>query len=455
MANNSRPGKAPANVNDNGGNNIMNMPVAFQNRFLHYDPARQIFRVHRDAYRSAAVFEEEKRKVLYKSWIVIGHESELEKKGDFVTRRVIDKELIFNRDTDGNVNVFYNSCLHRGPAVCKQKSGNRKTFVCPYHGWAFKSTGQLVSAGSHEFDAAYPAHYFQGGENGVSLMRVKNVAQRAGFYFVNFSDDPESLDDFLQGAGARLDRIASQTATGFEVISGVHEYEIKANYKLLCENSYDGYHLYQTHASYFDYMKDVLAGSDLPAGVGGVLMTLGNGHGAFETPIRSGRPVAQWLPHWGEEAKKLIEDKRNEVIGRLGEEVGANVCDYNSNMVIFPNSIINDQQTVLVRMIVPLSHDRMRVMAWTIAPKDEHPLLREIRMENILSFLGPGGFATPDDVSMLEWAQVGYETTDVEWNDFSKGMTPDENTLQSIRKIDDEHQMRAYWLKWNSMMCAQ
>lgn len=433
---------------------MMNIPKAFETRFLQYDPQNQVFRVHRDAYRSPDVFEEEKRKVLYKSWIVLGHESEVEKPGDFVTRRVIDKELIFNRDTSGRINVFFNSCMHRGPAVCKQKSGNRKTFVCPYHGWAFKSTGQLLSTGSHEFDACYPPHYFQEGERGVQLRRVKNVAQRAGFYFVNFDDNAMPLDDFLQGAGARLDRIASQTAAGFEMISGVHEYEINANYKLLCENSYDGYHLYQTHASYFDYMGAVLKGSDIPSGAGGELITLGNGHACFETPIRSGRPVAQWLPHWGEEAKTLIEEKRNEVIGRLGPDAGANVCDFNSNMVIFPNSIINDQQTVLARMIVPLSHNKMRVMAWTVAPRDEHPKLRDIRMENILSFLGPGGFATPDDVSMLEWAQTGYETTDVEWNDFSKGMTPDENTLCSRRKIDDEHQMRAYWLQWNKMMCA-
>ena len=103
---------------------------------------------------------------------------------------------------------------------------------------------------------------------------------------------------------------------------------------------------------------------------------------------------------------------------------------------------------------MPLSHDRMLVRAWTIAPKDEEPGLREIRMDNILSFLGPGGFATPDDVSMLEWAQHAYESTDVEWNDFSKGITPDEDTPSANAKFDDELQMRAYWVEWDRMMTA-
>jgi len=36
---------------------------------------------------------------------------------------------------------------------------------------------------------------------------------------------------------------------------------------------------------------------------------------------------------------------------------------------------------------------------------------------------------------MLELAQRGFETSDVEWNDMSKGFRPDENTLHD----DDEH----------------
>lgn len=425
----------------------------FKSRFIECDPEKRVFRVNRAAYASPEVFQEEKQKILYKTWIVLGHESEVANKGDYVTRRVIDKELIFNRDQQGNVNVFYNSCMHRGPAVCKEKSGNTKTFVCPYHGWAFRNNGQLVSSGSNASDERYPASYFEPG--GVSLMRVKNVAQRAGFYFVNFDDNAMPLNDYLMDAGKRLDRIASQSAAGMEMIVGVHEYDIEANYKLLCENSYDGYHLLQTHASYLDYVAQVLKGTDIDPGVRGIAISLGNGHATFELPIRTGRPVAQWLPHWGEKAKVLIEEKRKEVISRLGEEAGANVCDINSNMVIFPNSIINDQQTILARTIVPIAHNKMRVRAWTVAPKDEHPELRKIRMENILSFLGPGGFATPDDVSMLEWAQTAYQSTPVQWNDFSKGFSPDEDTLNTRAAYDDELQMRAYWLQWDRMMSAE
>lgn len=436
----------------NGGPEAVGVRASkYTTRFIECDPENRIFRVNREAYTSPDVFEQEKRKVLYKSWLVLGHESEVANKGDFVTRTVIDKDLIFNRDGSGQVNVFYNTCLHRGPAVCKESAGNARTFACPYHGWVYRNSGELVSLGSKKADACYPDHYLKPG--GINLVRVKNVAQRAGFYFINFDDDAMPLDEFLGAAGARLDRIAKQSQDGFEIVAGLHEYEISANYKLLVENSLDGYHLMSTHATYFAYMADLLKGADPK--IGGHVMTLGNGHASFMTPVMSGRPIAQWLPHWGEEAKRAVEEKRNEIVARLGEEEASDVCDYSSNTWIFPISIINDQQTILIRAILPISHNKMRVRAWSLAPKGESPKLREIRMENTLSFLGPGGFATPDDITMLEWAQRAYEHTCGGWNDFSKAMKPDEDTLNSVAVYDDELHMRAYWVQWDKMMSAE
>jgi p-cumate 2,3-dioxygenase alpha subunit len=78
--------------------------------------------------------------------------------------------------------------------------------------------------------------------------------------------------------------------------------------------------------------------------------------------------------------------------------------------------------------------------------------LREMRLQNMLAFLGPGGFATPDDVAMLESAQRGYETTDLEWNDLSKGFNAAETTLKGESDWANELQMRAYWLQWDRMM---
>ena len=424
-------------------------PAIQQSRFLRIDPERGRFLVHRSAYASPEVYEEEKRRILRRSWIILGHDCELPAKGDFIVRPVIDRELIFNRDVNGRVNAFFNTCRHRGAAVCREPRGNRKRFVCPYHGWAYRSSGELFDQNA---TFGYGERFNDDGF--YDLTKVPRLEQRAGFWFVSFDPTVPPLEDYLAEAGPLLDEIAEHSVAGLRVVRGCHEYEIKANYKLICENSYDGYHLNLTHASYVDYMKTMVKGL-VNIDIRGRARSLGNGHACFELRIPTGRPVAQWLPVWGEEARMQIEAKRSELEARLGAEKADRIANVNRNMVLFPNSIINDQQTILMRTVTPMAHNRMIIRAWSFGPADESPVLRRIRNECTLSFLGPGGFATPDDVEMLELCQRGYETSDVEWNDISKGYHAGEHPLRDENPhFDNELQMRAYWYRWNELMSA-
>ena len=77
--------------------------------------------------------------------------------------------------------------------------------------------------------------------------------------------------------------------------------------------------------------------------------------------------------------------------------------------------------------------------------------MRAWRQYNFNEFLGPAGFATPDDVEMLELCQQAYQNMpEVGWNDISKGMNrPDNN------QGDDEVQMRSFWIRWDELMGAK
>jgi len=59
--------------------------------------------------------------------------------------------------------------------------------------------------------------------------------------------------------------------------------------------------------------------------------------------------------------------------------------------------------------------------AWR-SGKEESAEHRVLRLDNFLTFLGPGGFATPDDVEMLESCQRGFVNREVAWSDISRGM---------------------------------
>ena len=96
---------------------------------------------------------------------------------------------------------------------------------------------------------------------------------------------------------------------------------------------------------------------------------------------------------------------------------------------------------VTVRTYYPSTPDYMLVSSWSLAPQGETEWLSKYRLQNFLEFLGPGGFATPDDAEALEHCQRGFGNfKDVPWNDISKGM----NTDKPLHR--DELQMRAFWI---------
>lgn len=424
----------------------MNWMHPYESRFLSVDPARRRFRVSRSAFTDPAVFEEEKQKILLKSWLYLCHESELTKKNDYLVRRVIDSEILATKDKSGRINAFFNTCTHRGALLAKARCGNRPIFSCPYHGWSFSSAGDVVTRGAKY---GYPDD--MDADGAYNLKRVPRLEQRAGFYFINFDADAVSLDDFLGRAADRIDMLAEHSPDGIEVISGMHEYEIKANYKMLCENSYDGYHLLPTHSTYLPYQQSMLRG--LPQRMpDGRALSLGNGHGTFEIDFHAGRPISQWLPVWGEEARTIIEERGRELRERLGPERAQLVGNIQRNMVIFPNTVMNDQQSIQIRSVLPVAHDRMIARAWVFGLVNEEPELRRVRLEGALSFLGPGGFATPDDIENLESCQIGYASGGVEWNDLSKGFEPGEDTVNGFDIQDNELHLRGYWTQYDHMM---
>ena len=123
----------------------MSLSTVTERRLVQIDQAKGRFRVHRDAYRDPEVFAAEMELVFARCWLYLGHATELPKNGDFLSRTVAGRDLIFVRSRDGAIGAFFNSCTHRGARVCRDKAGNTKSFACPYHGWVFNTEGKLMS----------------------------------------------------------------------------------------------------------------------------------------------------------------------------------------------------------------------------------------------------------------------------------------------------------------------
>ena len=113
--------------------------------FVVEDQKAQTFFVNREVFVSDDVFEREKRAIFDRSWVYVGHASELKNPGDFKTRPVAGRPVIFCRDREGEVHALINCCRHRGALVCREREGNARQFYCMYHGWPNHLGGRLTS----------------------------------------------------------------------------------------------------------------------------------------------------------------------------------------------------------------------------------------------------------------------------------------------------------------------
>jgi len=293
------------------------------------DREKKTFLLDREVLVSEDVLRQEMARIFARCWIYVGHASELKKPGDFRSRKVAGRPVIFCHNQGGTVHCLFNTCRHRGAIVCTERDGNRRRFQCIYHGWTYGNDGRLVGVPG---DDAY-AEGFDKALHG--LRRPARFEEYRGFWFMCLDANVAPLVDYLAGAKDYIDLVIDQSPSGqMEIIAGVQEYDVAANWKLMVENSVDDYHLPSTHSTWLNFMansgvklepppKD--SGQVLPTK--GLAVELGNGHFTTDNINFRGRPVAKWIPLYGEPAKAEIDAIRSELVARLGPERANRVAD--------------------------------------------------------------------------------------------------------------------------------
>ena len=406
------------------------------------DRDQGIFKVHRSSMTSQEIFDLEQERIFNKCWLYLGHESEVEIPGDYRRRDVMGRPVFFARGNDGQVRAFLNTCPHRGAMICRQDEGATESFQCFYHAWTFNNQGELVGVPDEE--GYGPA--FRRSELG--LKPPPRVDSYRGFIFVSFDPNIESLVDYLAGAADYLDMIADYSVTdmGMKISKGTNKYTIQANWKLLCENSLDGYHGAPTHLTHSEYLASLGPGVNVGRSRVGIGRALGNGHAVIQNEARNGpRPIAHWHHLYGEDAKDDIARIRARLVDKYGEERTFQMADTSRNLLIYPNLAIVDGSAVTVRIIWPVAPDRMDITAWNLGPSEESAEQLARRMDSFITFFGPGGFGTPDDTEALESCQRGFQASELEWSDISRGTHRNPTSI-------DEQQMRAQWRQWHAYL---
>jgi glycine betaine catabolism A len=288
---------------------------------------------------SPEIFAKEQKKIFSEQWVLVGHQSQIAKTGDYFIAEVAGEGLIIVRDKRGAIHGFYNVCRHRGSRLIENRNGQSAAIQCPYHAWTYSLDGRLIGAPHmDEVPGFNKADY--------SLHAV-NLALWEGFIFVNLADASAqrggyiSLEEWfapLAGKFWRWNLSALRSAKRIE-------YDVRANWKLIFENYSECYHCAGVHPELSKISPSGSAENDLTEGpfLGG-FMRIAKG----KSLTMSGNACALAMEQFGEEDFRLVF--------------------YYS---IFPNMLLSlHPDYVMVHQLLPQSPERTLILCdWFFHPE--------------------------------------------------------------------------------------
>ena len=410
-------------------------------------------RVHRALYTEPSLFAHEMQKVFGGTWTFLAHESELPKPHDFVRKKLGHRPLIVTRDRDGHVQALLNRCTHRGATVCRQEAGNARRFTCPYHNWSFDSAGALVGVPIEE---GYGPEFDKGA---LGLGHVRTESYR-GFIFGTLNQELPDLVTHLGAAARRIDEWLDRWPGGELVVRrGSHKLICMGNWKLIYDNSADGYHPGFSHASLLRMRKERYGkGVDMQWVIGNVdnglqtVADLGNGHTFLDQRKEISRYWEQAAPMPGQDSyAKVI---RETLAGDKAEAALDVVVGSGMNLNIFPNLLIIGNQ---LQVIEPQTVDSTHIVwyATALEADDLPPAVNALRMRLQEDF---PSFGEPDDLANFEECQVGLGIPEMEWVTVSRHMTTGKEYRDEAGHltgpVTDELPLRAFWREWKIRMAS-
>lgn len=399
-------------------------------------------RVNSRLYYDPAIFAEELEKIWYKTWVYVGHTSEVPNKNDYVTKSIGPTPILMVRDKDNEIRLLLNKCPHRGNQLCAYEKGNRSTFTCPYHSWTFSTSGDLMGY-------ALPEGYVGTDKKGLGLGKVPRIAIYRGFVFGSMAKDGPSLEEHLGGAKASLDQLLDNSPEGeLDLTAGFLQHRTKANWKFILENETDGYHPGFVHSSIFSVAQSGIAnlyGSDSTA----LTRDFGNGHTEFDLRPEW-RKLDQPMAWFGTTPDRLPEYVAAMNAAYGNERARQIMIDGSPHTMIFPNLFIAEIQLFVIQ---PVSVNESIQHVTAIQFKGGKDINRRLRQQTMGS-VGPAGFLLADDTEMYERNDRGARIRDPEWLVLTRGLhreQRDENGFLTGHSTDETTQ-RGIWRHYLKLM---
>lgn len=285
--------------------------------------------VDADVYRDADRYEAERRAVLRRSWLIAGRSSELPSEGDWILYEGHGETVVVARQPNGSVAAFHNVCQHRGARLTRgEASGCTRRFTCPWHGWVYDTTGDLV--GVPERQDFEPEH--------LEGLRSPLVAadEWGGWVWINLAgaDASPLLEWIGPDIAADLGRFRMEDMVLHEKLV----YDVPVNYKAIVDGFNEVYHVTELHHVPPDFT-----------------------HSARDTAFHLTGPHSMMF---------VPRPDAREKLAATGDHHQCAICHY----VLFPNAVFNNNpDQIQLFQPIPLAVDRTRFVCWELIYGDGDP----------------------------------------------------------------------------------
>ena len=355
--------------------------------------------IDRKIFHDPELYERELEQIFRKKWLLVAHESQIPKAGDFVLSRMGEDQVIVSRHRDMSINVFLNTCRHKGMRVCRYDEGNTKLFFCPYHAWSYDLNGDLKGVPEIE---NFPATF---DKKDWGLLKVAQVATFRGTVWATWNADAPDFETYLGDArdGLWYGLGAWDGGDGeVEVYGGVQKWNIPCNWKFVSENS-GGDPLHNiSHASTDMSKIGPREGIGRRDPFGELFLTAtDNGHGLIFERVPTDQPRDHY--QMSKITSEYFEDCWRRRVERLGEKAGSPLVLAN----IFPNAGFHTQQPRVLLMAHPNGPQSCQAWRMFFVDKDAPQEAKDFLRRYYISYSGPGGMTEQDDMENWNYASAG------------------------------------------------
>jgi benzoate/toluate 1,2-dioxygenase subunit alpha len=416
--------------------------------------------IHRHVYLDPELFELEMEQLWRRTWIYVGHDSQVPVAGDFYSTLIGREPVIMVRGADARVRVLPNRCAHKGTRLVSAVHGKCSGGMirCPYHGWTYRLDGTLRTV---PLRSGYEDTPFEQSSAARGLAEIASVNYR-GFVFARLAVDGPDFHDYFGDSLSSIDNMVDRSPEGrLEVAGGVLRYLHDCNWKMYVENLNDAMHPMVAHESSAGTAKRVWDG--MPAGTAMPMVIeqfvpFVNNYEFFEkmgVKVYENGHSYTGVNFSIHSQYSAVGEYERRMVAAYGEERAQRILgEARHNTVYYPSLTIKGAIQA-IRVARPLAVDRTVVESWTfrLVGAPDELLARTITYSRLIN--APTSMVGHDDLHCYRSIQEGLASQVSDWISLHRNYAPSEAASPAgVYGATNEAPLRGQYRAWARFMTS-